>query len=171
MPDITEKVSGGSLFALRSGILDFNLAARELALRLSLGDAGSLPVMSGPLAAGAQVHLSATLAGDQTLRQASVDFAGAAYSTLYTEGTLEFSAQPIIIPADGPTALHLNTPFTFEGTLSAFHNDPFAGDAGPAVFRAHLHGHGTATLRCSATRHDAELSYRELSSLFYAFEH
>ena len=169
MPPINRTVTGGSLFGSGSSAPDFNFEAKDLAVAFRLGDAGSFPIVAVVVTAGSSFNASGTLAGEQTLRSGPVDFKGVSYTKLFFSGELDFTAEPVVIPSDSATPLQLSTKFTFGGTLSAYHNNPFVGPPGPAVFEAKLKGHGTAVLRCSASQPVGATMVRNLTSLFFAF--
>jgi hypothetical protein len=169
MPPISRALTGGSLFGTGSTTPDFNFAAKDLTVVVRLGDAGSFPLVGTIVTAGSSFNASGTLAGDQTLRFGPVEFQGIAYSQLFFTGSLQFTAKPVIIPADSATPLQLKTKFSVAGMFNAYHNNPFIGDPGPAVFEATLKGGGTALVRCSASHSLGATTVRDVSSLFFGF--
>src|SRR5262245_16107150 len=170
MTAIDRVVTGGSLFGTGSTTPDFDFAAQDLTVGVRLGDAGSLPLVGIVVTAGSSFNASGTLAGEQTLHNGSVEFQGIVYSSLFFNGTLQFTATPVLIPGNSATPLQLSTKFTFSGTFNAYHSNPFSGPPGPAVFEATLKGAGTAVLRCSASRPLATTTVRDVTSVFFGFE-
>jgi len=169
MPPISRTVTGGSLCLIGSGGRDFNFKAKDLTVAFRLGDAGSVPIVATVVTAGSSFNASGTLAGEQTLRFGPVEFQGVAHASLFFSGSLQFTAKPVVIPADSATPLQLKKKFTFGGTLSAYHNNPFVGPPGPAVFEATLKGSGTVVVRCSASHPSGAATVRDLTSLFFGF--
>ena len=169
MPPISRTVTGGSLCGIGSSGRDFNFEAKDLTVAFRLGDAGSLPIVAVVVTAGSSFDASGSLAGEQTVRFGPVDFQGVSYPSLFFSGSLQFTADPVVIPPDSATPLLLSTKFTFGGTLSAYHNNPFVGPPGPAVFEAKLKGHGTTVVRCSASHPAGATMVRDLTSLFFGF--
>jgi hypothetical protein len=87
-------VTGGSLCLIGSSGRDFNFEAKDLTVTVSLGDAGSFPIVAGAVTAGSSFNPSGTLAGEQTLRFGPVDFQGVSYASLFFSGSLQFAANP-----------------------------------------------------------------------------
>jgi hypothetical protein len=170
MPPINRVLTGGSLFGTGSSTPDFNFEAKDLAVAFRLGDGGSFPLVISVVTAGSSFNASGTLAGDQTLRFGPVDYQGVSYPSLFFTGSLQFTATPVVIPANSAAPLQLNTKFKLSGTLSAFQNNPFTGPPGPAVFEATLTGKGTAGVRCSPSHPSGGSTVRDVSSLFFGFE-
>jgi hypothetical protein len=168
MPPISRTVIGGSLCGISSAP-DFNFESKDLTVAFRLGDAGSLPIVVVVVTAGSSFNASGTLAGEQTLGFGPVDFQGVSYASLFFSGSLQFTADPVVIPPDSATPLQLSTKFTFGGTLNAYHNNPFVGPPGPAVFEAKLKGQGTAVVRGSASQPTGATMVRQLTSLFFGF--
>ena len=166
---ISRTVTGGSLCLIGSSGRDFNFKSTDLTVAFRLGDAGSFPIVVGIVSAGSSFNPSGTLAGEQTLKSGPVEFQGVAYASLFFSGSLQFTADPVVIPADSAVPLQLKTKFTLSGTLSAFHNNPFVGPPGPAVFEATLDGHGSTVVRCSASHPSGATMVRDLTSLFFGF--
>jgi hypothetical protein len=170
MPPLSRTLTGGSLCLIGSSGRDFNFEAKNLAVTFRLVDAGSFPIVAGAVTAGSSFNPSGTLAGEQTLQLGPVDFQGVSYASLFFSGSLQFAANPVVIPPDSVAPLQLNTNFTFSGTLSSYHNNPFVGPPGPAVFEAKLKGHGTTVVRCSASQPVGATMVRQLTSLFFGFK-
>jgi hypothetical protein len=170
MPAINRALIGGSLFGTGSITPDFDFAAKDLTVGVRLSDAGSFPFFNSVVTAGSSFNASGTLAGDQTLNNGMVEFQGVCYPSLFFTGTLQFTATPVLIPANSAMPLQLSTKFTFGGTFNAYPNNPFSGPPGPAVFEATLEGKGTAVVRCSASYPLGTTTVRDVTSLFFGFE-
>jgi hypothetical protein len=161
------KVTAGSLCLIEGGVRSFNLSGGPLAVSLHLADSGSLVIPTKKFP-GETYSCGGQLAGDQTLHNGPVDFNGQQYALLWFLGALEFVSNPFAMPANGPSPVTKNVKFTLSGNLQGFHNNPFIGDPGPAVFDVTLSGKGTATVRFSATT--GMPAGRWVRSLFHRFD-
>ena len=163
-------VEFGSLCLIENGVPSFNLSAGLLALSLHLSDSGSflIPDKKFP---GETYSCGGQLAGDETLHNGPVDFNGERYALLWFVGTLEFVSKAFPVPGNGPAPVTKTAQFTFGGTLTAYHNNPFVGPPGPAVFDVTLTGKGLAAVRFAATSGWPGMpDGRWVRSLFHRFQ-
>ena len=163
-------VTAGSLCQPEFGIRTLNLSAGLLALSIHLSDSGAflIPDETFP---GETYSCSGELSGDQTLHNGPVDFNGVHYGRLWFTGTLTFTSKPFAMPATGPGPVTKTEKFTMSGNLQGFHNNPFVGSPGPAVFDVTLTGQGVATVRFGASVASPPApDGRWVKSLFHQFK-
>lgn len=166
MPAALRLVIGGSLMVTTAPSRPFALESKDFALGFLLADTGSFSIQSHVVAPGDSVNPSGTLAGDQTLHQGVVDYRGVVYPLLWYTGTLAFTATPFTAPAANASILHITTPFTLDGDVQAYHNNPFIGNPGPSVLDFRVRGKGRVTTRLSGAGANG---LRQVTSYFFSF--
>ncbi len=165
MPSALRLIIGGSLMITTAPSRPFALESKDFALGFLLADTGSFNIQNYLVSPGDIVTPSGTLAGDQTLNQGVVDYRGVVYPQLWYAGSFEFVAKPFTVPAASASILHETTAFTVNGSVQAYHKNPFVGPPGPSVLDFRVKGKGKVTTRLSAA--DAS-GMRAVTSYFFA---
>jgi hypothetical protein len=123
-----------------------------------------------PCTAGSVLSLFSSFTGESSLGSGPAMVNGISYSRLYYTGFINFGGS-VTVPSDDLSLITITAPFTFNGFMNGYLQNPFIGDPGPAIFSTMLSGQGIATLQLSSF-FDSGLGQRLYSfhSLTYDFQ-
>lgn len=102
-----------------------------------------------PCGAGFVQTLSSRFGLSEGIYHGPATYNGTSYSDLWYTGSMNFESASFVVGGDLDNIV-FTADFTMTGNMSAYFQDPFIGDPGPAVFSTLLTGRGIATLEMSS---------------------